>query len=108
MKNARQISLILLIASFATVQQSAAQVPCGPTIVPKAALFVNWSQFGYDSAHTNCNPYESILSVNTVGNLTTKWQYQAGDNHVTTSPAVANGVVYFGSSPIFSSAILMP
>ena len=66
-KTTLYLSLILLIAFFVTVQQSPAQVPCGPTIVPKATLSVNWPQYLYDSAHTGCNPYESILSSSTGG-----------------------------------------
>lgn len=77
MKSALYINLILLFASIAT-----AQVPCGPAITPPATLSVNWAQFLYDPAHSGCNPYESVLSVNTVGSLTTKWQYQTGQNLV--------------------------
>ena len=85
---------ITLIASFVTTQQSVAQVPCGPTINPKAALFVNWPHFRYDAAQTGCNPYESILSPSTVGNLTLNWTY--GNGGFFSSPAVANGIVYVG------------
>jgi outer membrane protein assembly factor BamB len=94
MKSGLYVNLILLIASIA-----AAQVPCGPSIIMKATLVVNWPQFLYDPARSGCNPYESVLSVDTVGSLTTKWQYQSGANGVVSSPVVANGVLYFGSSP---------
>ena len=94
MKGVLYLNLILLIASFAT-----AQVPCGPLIIPKATLAVNWPQFLYGPARSGCNPYESVLSVNTVGSLTTKWQYQSGGNGAVSSPVVADGVIYFGSSP---------
>ena len=85
------VTLFLLIASFAT-----AQIPCGPTISPLPTLFVNWSQFRYDTQHTACNPYETILSSKTVGNLALDWTYPAGA-HVFQDPAVANGLVYFSS-----------
>jgi len=64
------MSVVLLIASFAT-----AQIPCSPSIIPNAALFVNWPQFQYDAAHTGCNPYESVLKPSNVGNLAVKWQH---------------------------------
>ena len=52
------------------------------------------------------NPYETVLGVNNVGSLQLKWQAPSGAtiNPVTgasselSSPAVVNGVVYFGSS----------
>ena len=85
-------TLLLLLASLAT-----AQVPCSPTLLPSPTLFVNWSQYGYDAAHTGCNPYETILSPSTVGNLTLKWAFEAGVAGVPSSPAVANGMAYFAS-----------
>ena len=42
------------------------------------------------------NPCENVLNVNNVGNLGLKWIYATLDR-VQSSPAVANGVVYFGS-----------
>jgi outer membrane protein assembly factor BamB len=133
------LSLFLLIASFAT-----AQVPCSGTILTNPTLFVNWPQFQYDTAHTGCNPYESVLKTSNVGELKVKWQdsvplggYSSGvvtdgflytsvgqgppfftgslgavntntgaviwsiegqNQNGFTSPAVAKGVVYAGSS----------
>ena len=84
------LNLFLLIACFA-----AAQKPCGPTITPLPSLFVNWPQFHYDAAHSGCNPYETILSPSTVGNLTTDWTYLNAPGAYT-SPVVANGLVYVG------------
>ena len=86
------LSFVLLIASFAT-----AQVPCTPNTIRSAPLFVNWPQYGFDAAHTGCNPYESILSPNTVGKLVPKWMYDLGSLGINSSPVVANGIVYFGS-----------
>ena len=89
------IAVVLLIASFAT-----AQVPCDPTIIQKATLFVNWPQFQYDPAHSSCNPFESTLGTATVGNLGIHWTY-SGIQGTYVSPVVANGVVYIGSSQGF-------
>jgi outer membrane protein assembly factor BamB len=56
----------------------------------------NWSQFHFDADGTRLNPYENVINSNTVGNLDLKWSYTTGD-HVQSSPAVANGIVYIGS-----------
>jgi eukaryotic-like serine/threonine-protein kinase len=93
-KHTVYLNLVLLIASFATVQQAIAQVPCGGTIIPNATLFVNWPQFQYDAAHTGCNPYESILKPSNVANLRQKWVQSAGNQGGYSSAVVANGVVY--------------
>ena len=82
------IGLILVTSSFA-----AGQVPCGPTVTPPATLFVNWPQLQFDSAHSGCNPYESILSPNTVSNLAGKW-VKLSLNGVYSSSVVANGLLY--------------
>jgi outer membrane protein assembly factor BamB len=84
---------LFLAGLFATPQQASAQVPCSPGISPKASLFVNWPQFQYDTAHTGCNPYETILSSSTVGGLKVKWQNQVGEGGFT-SGAVVDGVLY--------------
>ena len=97
-KSVFYVTLIMLIALLATTQTALAQIPCGPTIFPKATLFVNWPQFHYDLAHSGCNPYETILDSNTVGNLVLDWKYATGVIFES-SPAVANGVVYVGSGP---------
>ena len=45
------------------------------------------------------NPYETVLNVNNVGNLQLKWKFDLGSMAGQfSSPAVANGVVYVGSS----------
>ncbi len=91
-KNTLYLSLMLLIASFAM-----AQIPCNPSVLPKATLFVDWPQFRYDSQHTGCNPYESILSTASVGGLVLDWSYPTG-SPVFGDPVVANGMVYFTSN----------
>ena len=37
----------------------------------------NWSQFGYDQAHSRTNPYENVLSSTTVSHLALDWLYTA-------------------------------
>ena len=84
------LSLLMLIASFATAQDSKVPtgLPCGPTITPSPTLFVNWPKFQFDLGNTGCNPYEFILSPATVGNLVLKWKYTTG-SPVGRSPAVS-------------------
>ena len=44
------------------------------------------------------NPYETVLGVGNVGGLQLKWRPSAAHRSTCfSSPAVANGVVYFGS-----------
>jgi outer membrane protein assembly factor BamB len=53
--------------------------------------------FGFDAQHTHFNPFEHMLNPTTVGDLTKKWAYYTGGT-VFSSPAVASGVVYGGTS----------
>jgi outer membrane protein assembly factor BamB len=56
----------------------------------------NWSQFHFDPDHGGLNPYENVLNRNTVRTMGIRWSYEAGCA-ITSSPAVANGIVYAGS-----------
>ena len=57
----------------------------------------DWTQFHRDNMQ-RWNPYETVLGVNNVGSLQLKWSYPNGAiNQMNSAPAVANGVVYFGS-----------
>jgi outer membrane protein assembly factor BamB len=59
----------------------------------------NWNQFGYDKIHSRTNPYENVLSPSNVSQLTLDWSYTSGKGfQMDSSPAVVNGVVYFGST----------
>src|SRR5271165_3750142 len=53
-----------------------------------------WSEF-HRPDMTRYNPHEHVLNVNNVGNLHRKWSYKTG-NVASSSPAVADGVVYVG------------
>ena len=79
---------------FTTVQQS--RRPLRSEIISKATLLVNWPQYRYDLNHSGCNPYESILSPNTVGNLALDWTYAVGNYHYPSysAPSVVNGILY--------------
>jgi outer membrane protein assembly factor BamB len=81
--------LFLVIGSTAIAQQ-----PCSSGPPPRAVI--DWSEFRFDLCHAGFNPYEFVLSPATVGGLRELWSYNVGDT-VWSSPAVANGTVYFGS-----------
>jgi outer membrane protein assembly factor BamB len=58
----------------------------------------DWTQFHRDNMQ-RWNPYETVLGVGNVGGLQVKWKNPIGvyGNNFESSPAVVNGVVYFGS-----------
>jgi outer membrane protein assembly factor BamB len=58
----------------------------------------DWTQFHRDNMQ-RWNPYETVLGVGNVGGLQLQWKNPNGvfDNSIQSSPAVVNGVVYFGS-----------
>jgi outer membrane protein assembly factor BamB len=58
----------------------------------------DWTQFLRDNMQ-RWNPYETVLAVNNVGGLQVKWKNPIGSylSAIESSPAVVNGVVYFGS-----------
>jgi outer membrane protein assembly factor BamB len=56
----------------------------------------NWPQFRNGPTHRGYNTTENVLTPANVSGLDLAWSYTAGDG-VTSSPAVANGVVYVGS-----------
>jgi outer membrane protein assembly factor BamB len=62
----------------------------------------DWPQFHFEADGTRLNPYENVLTPKTVRGLGLRWSYKTG-SAVFTAPALANGVVYVGSSwPEFS------
>jgi outer membrane protein assembly factor BamB len=56
----------------------------------------SWSEFDRPDMK-RWNPYENVLNVNNVGSLQLKWKHPTGYG-VISSPAVVNGVVYFGAT----------
>src|SRR3954464_9988581 len=85
------LSLLLIFGTML-----AAQTP-GPCLGVSGPAYVNWPQFHSDVCHTGYNASEFILSPATVGKLVINWKYAIGDRF-SSSPVVANGVVYVGSS----------
>jgi len=56
----------------------------------------DWAQFLFGPDHPGWNPYENVLSAANVGGLGLRWSFQTG-GIVSSSPAVATGMVYVGS-----------
>jgi outer membrane protein assembly factor BamB len=57
----------------------------------------DWNQFRDDPSHHGFNSTENGLTRSNVSSLGQKWSYATGSS-VSSSPAVANGVVYVGSA----------
>jgi outer membrane protein assembly factor BamB len=71
--------------------------PVTPPLSPYDQFVMkNGIQFGFDAQHSRFNPYESQLSPATVATLVQAWTATTG-GAISSSPAVANGVVYVGS-----------
>jgi len=58
----------------------------------------DWPQYQFGPDRTGFNPYENVLSPQTVGNLTTRWTTGGG-----TTPVVADGVLYEADHGSFSA-----
>jgi outer membrane protein assembly factor BamB len=65
----------------------------------KATFLVrtNWSEFGFTANGQRLNPYENVLSTSTASQLGFMWKFGTPGYSIQSSPAVANGAVYFGS-----------
>ena len=85
------LSLITLVATLATAQRNSLL----PGPVMGGDGLVDWAQFNFDAAQDGYNPYETILSPTTVGNVTLKWSYTPSEGPVEASPVVANSAIYF-------------
>jgi outer membrane protein assembly factor BamB len=60
----------------------------------------NWPRFHFGLANSGFNPYENVIGTSNVSGLVTAWTapLEAGKYTSDTSPVVANGIVYVGSS----------
>lgn len=93
--------------SFTRLQVPSTAVPGQHTITAKERVGQNsaqqsflvrtdWTKYHFDLSNSGLNPYENVLSPDTVGNLALDWQYTTQGINLS-SPAVVNGVVYVGS-----------
>ncbi len=86
MKHIRILALILC-ACFVSVAWG--QQPAGKAVV-------NWNEF-HNQDMQRWSPYEDVLNVHNVGSLQPKWRYNLGYATTSSSPTVANGVLYIGA-----------
>ncbi len=70
--------------------------PTGTSAQAPFVVRTNWSMWGFLLSHGSFNPYENVLSEETVGGAGLRWSYTTG-GLVLSSPAVVDGVVYVGS-----------
>ena len=79
-------------------QHTVSAVPRGGGAATQTSFTVrtNWTEYGFSAQRTFDNAHENVLSASTVSRLGLKWSFPAG-GAITSSPAVSNGVVYFGS-----------
>ena len=67
--------------------------------LPSVAL-ADWPMYGHDPQHTSYNPDESLIGPRNVAQVVPRWQVVVGsiDNPSSSTPSVAHGRVYVGSS----------
>ncbi|MEP6775744.1 MAG: PQQ-binding-like beta-propeller repeat protein, partial [Chloroflexota bacterium] len=93
--------LALLPLSVIVVNMAGASAPLAVPSAPSTAG--DWPMYGHDQSRTNYNPDETTISAANVNQLVSRWQVPiaSGTPPATTtssSPSVANGKVYVGSS----------
>lgn len=87
------LCILVLISALAALYLSA-QIQVRAEGISSSTTQANWPQWQFNAAHTNYNPYETILSPSTVSQLTLAWSFHPSASEVSSS-IVANGVVYF-------------
>ena len=66
-----------------------------PTETPTEGVADEWPYFNHDHQNSRANPAETKLSPDNVTGLAPRWRFD-GLSGVTSTPAVVDGVVYFG------------
>jgi outer membrane protein assembly factor BamB len=70
-------------------------------LIAKTSFLVqtNWTQFRFGPNHKGANSFENVLTSSNVSALTLDWVYATGNTVYvdSSSPAIANGVVYIGT-----------
>src|SRR5262249_55003440 len=77
---------------------TAVQRHSGRSAQARFLVNTNWAQFRYSATHTGFNPYENVLSLANVAGLELDWSFTTRISVLNSSPAVANGLVYIGST----------
>ncbi len=91
------------VSTYTAHVQATATIKASPTATALAAtkaydafVAAHGMMFGFDTARTHFNPYELVLNSSNISKLTQLWTYPAIGS-ISTSPAVVNGIIYFGS-----------
>ncbi len=88
---------MMMAAAYTSAHAQASNAVPNAAVTPSPA---DWTQFLRDNMQ-RWNPYETVLSVDSVETrgLKLNWQSATGNLYYSvSSPAVANGMVYYGSS----------
>ena len=94
--------LMLATAYISANAQTSDNVSNASATTSTAPSPADWTEFHRDNMQ-RWNPYETVLGVNNVGSLQLKWKSAipsyafAGTSTFASSPAVVNGVIYFGA-----------
>ena len=90
--------LMLAAANTSACAQTSDNVSNASATTTPAPSPADWTQFHRDNMQ-RWNPYETVIGVGNAGNLQLKWKNPIGNgSFIQSSPAVVNGVVYFGST----------
>ena len=68
----------------------------GALSLSSIGIAAEWPMYGHDIAQSRSNPAETIITPANVGSLKQLWVFKT-TAPVSATPAVANGIVYFGS-----------
>ncbi len=73
----------------------------------RAQDHVDWPTYGMDSLRTGYNPYETILSPETVNNLRSVWKFDPGAYEVSIDPSVDPTNASVRGQPIVVHGVLV-
>lgn len=89
------VGLTILATPAANAQRvTPSSTECGESVNHNP--LVDWAQFHFNACHAGYNPYEAVLGPANVGKLVVAWQ--AGPDSISSSPVIANGVLYYGTA----------
>lgn len=83
-RSAHLISVLLLASTLSA----------GPSAFASSAVRGDWPKFQFDQGNSGFNRFETIIGPSNVASLTQAWEQDVGGS---SSPSVANGVLYEGS-----------
>jgi len=85
------------LATPGTYTVTATGETSGLTASASFLVRTDWPKFHFDLANSGRNPFENVLSTANVGTMGAQWNFPTG-GAVSSSPAVAQGVLYVGSN----------